>query len=237
MHQKLILKVFEKIRKQEKEKTGITISDTATARLLSEYIEEHKKYSFGEKSLINLYRKSEKEEEETTIKSYVVVNAFCNVLGFNNFDEFQKNESGDRSLTTEISTPKKFKIGNCLKKYWIPIGINCCIIIGLLCYYVITKQRWMIWKNDKYIEVTFNQEHYKQGELKLYNQDRIDYFKKVTPDCSTEYFDTNGKVKIWYGKNVKKELEYFTALGIHPETGKTLHPITKYMIHKYICDE
>jgi len=42
-------------------------------------------------------------------------------------------------------------------------------------------------------------------------------------------------VKIWYGRNIKKELEFFTSLGLHPETGKTLDPITDYMIKKYAC--
>ena len=44
-----------------------------------------------------------------------------------------------------------------------------------------------------------------------------------------------GDVKIWYGKNIVKELEYFSLLGVHPETGKTLKPITEYMIKKHIC--
>ena len=35
---------------------------------------------------------------------------------------------------------------------------------------------------------------------------------------------------------IKVVLQYFTALGLHPETGKTLKPITQYMIDKYICD-
>jgi hypothetical protein len=55
--------------------------------------------------------------------------------------------------------------------------------------------------------------------------------------CETEFFDSNGEAKIWYGKNRKKELESFTAIGLHPETGKTLDPITVYMIRKYICKE
>ena len=45
----------------------------------------------------------------------------------------------------------------------------------------------------------------------------------------------DGSERLWYGKNKNKELEYFTAFGKHPETGKTLKPITKYMIAKYIC--
>jgi hypothetical protein len=58
----------------------------------------------------------------------------------------------------------------------------------------------------------------------------------VTPNCEDEFFNEDGSVKLWYGKNKNKDLEYFTALGLHPETGKTLKPITQYMIDKYICN-
>ena len=39
---------------------------------------------------------------------------------------------------------------------------------------------------------------------------------------------------ILYGKNAAKEYEYFTHPGLHPETGKTLKPISRYIIKKYI---
>ncbi|WP_435682498.1 hypothetical protein [Nonlabens sp.] len=53
--------------------------------------------------------------------------------------------------------------------------------------------------------------------------------------CDTVFFKSDNSVRFWYGKNKKKEIEYFTDLGLHPETGKTLKPITGYMIEKYIC--
>ena len=63
-----------------------------------------------------------------------------------------------------------------------------------------------------------------------------DFFKKINPDCEYSFFNNDGSVRVWYGKNVSKELEFFTDLGLHPETGKTLKPITQYMIDKYVCN-
>ena len=45
----------------------------------------------------------------------------------------------------------------------------------------------------------------------------------------------DGREQIWYGKNNRGELEFFTSQGLHPETKKTLKKITKYMIDKYVC--
>ncbi len=95
----------------------------------------------------------------------------------------------------------------------------------------------MVWEKSQYVEVKFDTKKYSLGQIKLYNEDRVKHFKKVDVDCNTEFFDSNEKVKIWYGKNKKKTLEYFSALGLHPETSKTLNPITPYMIRKYICEE
>ena len=95
----------------------------------------------------------------------------------------------------------------------------------------------MIWDNDHYVEVKFDIEKYNISQLKYYKEERIKFFKRIEPDCNYEFFSSDGSVMVWYGKNAKKELQYFTDYGLHPETGKTLKPITDYMINKYICDE
>ncbi|WP_422104633.1 hypothetical protein [Winogradskyella sp.] len=98
------------------------------------------------------------------------------------------------------------------------------------------SQRWMIWQEDHYVEVKFDLEKYSISQLKLYKEERIEKFKKINPDCKYEFFNKDGSVRVWYGKNIKKELQFFTDYGLHPETGKTLKPITDYMINKYLCN-
>ena len=117
-------------------------------------------------------------------------------------------------------------------------GIFFFITITASTFYLLNnKTRWMVWQETEYIEVRFDTKKYAIDQLKLYKAERIKYFKKVNVDCNTAFFNPDGNVKIWYGKNDKKELEFFTALGLHPETGKTLKPITEYMIKKYVCPD
>ena len=95
----------------------------------------------------------------------------------------------------------------------------------------------MVWQENQYVEVDFNAKKYELKQLKIYKEDRVTAFKKVAVNCNTVFFNEDKSVRFWYGKNKNKELEYFTDLGLHPETGKTLKPITRYMIGKYVCGE
>ena len=97
------------------------------------------------------------------------------------------------------------------------------------------NMRWMVWDQDHYVEVKLDFDQYDIGQLKIYKQERIDHFKRILVDCNTAFFDNSGAPQIWYGKNAEKTLEFFTSYGLHPETGKTLKPITTYMIGKYVC--
>lgn len=108
-------------------------------------------------------------------------------------------------------------------------------IITIVIIFRLNKQRWMIWDGTYYVEVPFDLKKYDFGQLKLYKEDRIKNFRKIEADCKTEYENPDGTPKVWYGKNQKKELEYFTSQGLHPETGKPLKHLTKYMYEKYIC--
>jgi hypothetical protein len=93
----------------------------------------------------------------------------------------------------------------------------------------------MVWDGLYYKEVSFNERLLQNGTLKLYNKDRIENFRKTTADCQTPLAFKGGTLKLWYGKNRMGDLELFTTPGLHPETGKTLKELTKYMYDKYIC--
>ena len=233
MHSKLLIEVFKKIKENEKHNTGIEPSTSAAAKLMSDYILEKKKIPFGPKSLTDYHRDSENKKEdnrEVIIKQPKVVEAMCEYLGFANYIDFIKHNSGE-------NTKQSSKALNFIKKNKLAIIISLVVISGIFIYYSVTKQRWMEWKTDHYVEVEFDSNKLSNGTLKLYKEERIELFKKITPICNeTLFFNDDGSVKIWYEKNRNKKLEYFTTLGEHPETGKTLKPITHYMIDKYICD-
>ena len=233
MHSKLLIEVFKKTKENEKDSTGIEPSTSAAAKLISDYILEKKKIPFGPKSLTDYHRDSENKKEdnrEVIIKQPKVVEAMCEYLGFANYVDFIKHNQG-------ADTKQSSKLLCFIKKNKLAIIIFLVAISGIFIYYSVTKQRWMEWKIDHYVKVNFDSNKLSNGTLKLYKEERIELFKKISPICGeTKFFNEDGSVKIWNGKDKNKELEYFTAFGLHPETGKTLKPITQYMIDKYICD-
>lgn len=76
------------------------------------------------------------------------------------------------------------------------------------------------------------------GTIITINRSLSNNLKQIkSPDCNTKFFRPNGKPNMWYGKNAKGELEYFTNYGEHPETEETLKKITEHMIITHICPE
>jgi len=85
-----------------------------------------------------------------------------------------------------------------------------------------------------------NYDNIGSAEVIPLNQYVLDNFKKITVSDTTTFFK-NGDYDmpvVWYGKSSnKKEHEYFNRPGLHPETGKTLKPISRYIIKKYILSK
>lgn len=225
MHRNLLHKAFNKAKKD----LG---SDRIThlSQHLSDYIIEDSKEPYGEKSLRVNYKKIlENSSKKIYLKEYAA-EALSHYLEFSSYAHFIKNNLDE-------DTKKNSKPLNFTQKNKLVIIIVLVVISGLFIYYSATKQRWMVWQEDHYIEVDFDTEKYQVNQLKLFKDERIKLFKKVSPiSKETKFFNEDGSVNIWYGKNKDKKLEYFTALGLHPETGKTLKPITQYMIDKHISD-
>lgn len=94
----------------------------------------------------------------------------------------------------------------------------------------------MVWNKTHYEAVEYDKVKDTSEVIPL-NQEVLDNFRKITA-CDTTIFFKNGDIDkpiVWYGKaSNKKEYEYFNQPGLHPETGKTLKPISKYIIGKYI---
>jgi hypothetical protein len=96
----------------------------------------------------------------------------------------------------------------------------------------------MIWVKNHYEAVNYDK--IGSAEVIPLNQYVLDNFKKITVSDTTIFFK-NGDYDtpiVWYGKSSnKKEHEYFNQPGLHPETGKTLKPISRYIIKKYILSK
>ncbi len=252
MHKKIIIKAFDKARKEAQKKGINHPSNNSLAKILSDYISIEFNTPIGERRLRDYYksaiRKGINNEGDININQLNVVIGLCKYLGYEGFEDFvlhnsTKNISISETEELHIDTvfeKEKFqrineRINIYVKKNRIVLSISMAILILFLTIISLNRQRWMKWQNDHYVEVTFNSEEFKNGILKIYKEERIALFKKVIPDCSTLFFLKNGNEAIWYGKNGNGTLEYFTALGLHPETGTTLKKITPYIIKKHIC--
>jgi hypothetical protein len=237
MNKNLVMDAFAKAEKEIK-KTGVkNPSLTQIATELSDYLEEKAGIVLGERSL-RVYRgealKLLNEEDDISIKQLMVINGLCKYLGYDTYQDFIKNTTSKNAETKLLSNKKRVKFSQAFKVTTMAVVIG---ILSFLMYNYTHRQRWMVWQQDHYIEVEFDAKKYGVNQLKLYKEDRISSFKKVDVNCNTVFFSDDGSPRFWYGKNRKKQLELFTDLGLHPETGKTLKPITGYMIEKYVCVE
>lgn len=221
MHNTLLVKAFEKAKKEVH-----TEKVSPRAQLLSDVILEKTKEPYGEKILRIKYNEIQKQGSQIQLKTHAQ-DGLCAYLGYEDYTQFVNDHTKHGA---EVTTKKTF-----WDIYKVILMLVLAIVSIVLIYNYSTRQRWMVWQDDQYVEVKFNLETYNVNQLKVYKEERIKNFKKISPSCSYDFFNPNGTVKVWYGKNIKKELEFFTDLGLHPETGKTLKPITQYMIDKYIC--
>lgn len=94
----------------------------------------------------------------------------------------------------------------------------------------VRNRECMYWSNDHYESVFCDDPVKKDNSIAL-NEDLTVLFMKITkPDTLTV---ENALGKVWYDKSNKK-VEFFTHHGTHPVNGKTLKPVTKYIIEKYV---
>lgn len=90
------------------------------------------------------------------------------------------------------------------------------------------------WNKDHYEEVVCAGSKIGFADVNpiIERQESLLEFKKIEVSDTTTFFKNKQSV-IWYCKKDGK-CEYFNAPGLHPESGKTLKPISKYIIKKYV---
>ena len=232
MHQELIKEAIEKIKKETEKKQGKLPSNSKAAQYLSETILNDYGIQYGARSIRNVLN------EKASINQPNVTEKICQYLGYECYQSFvekQTSETPQKIVQTEQKQVSYFK----KNKQTMTISITALILVifGIKLFSTNKKQRWMQWKTDHYEEINLNSQNFSTQGLFLLKEDQIKDFKKIEVDCQYPFFDKNKNVKIWYGKNARGKLEFFTSIGLHPETKKSLKPITPYMIKKYICPD
>ena len=136
---------------------------------------------------------------------------------------------------------KEFKNWTILKR--VALVLLPLFVVGFVSYGIknifYPDKNCMIWVKNHYQAVEYDKVK-DSAEVSPLNQDVVDNFKKIAVGDTTTFFK-NGNVDdplVWYGKTPdKKEYEYFNRPGLHPGTGKTLKPISRYIIKKYILSK
>lgn len=95
------------------------------------------------------------------------------------------------------------------------------------------KKECMRWEGNHYLAVDCINDKLGIGQSALIIpiDENIMKLNKLDSNEKLNFFK-NGKAVVWYGKN-DGVVELFNTPGFHPETGKPLKPITKYIIKKY----
>lgn len=239
MHKKLITLAFEKAKNERKATGEQNPSLVSLAKDLSDYVDEKNGLSLGEKSYRNYLNEAKKlkdVERDICIKQLKVLNGLYTYLGYENYADFISDNPPDVIKPTDDEGGFRVTIKTIWDSNTKTIVISFIILISAIIIIPLNKTRWMVWQNGEYVETNFDTNKYDFNQLKFYKKDRILNFKLIkNPNCNTLFFKPNGKPNVWYGRNAKGELELFTSYGLHPETGKTLKPITAYMINTYLC--
>jgi hypothetical protein len=225
MYKKIVQEAFKKAQREIPGKT----TKTSISEHISEVLLNGFKTQISGRTLRNLIDESNKIDagEDISISTDYIL-YLCKYLGYEDYNAFLKSHPNE--------VKNKNKVVGYLKSNWIILLICFITIIGAITVSAFNKQRWMVWDDTKYVETDFDAEKYNLNQLKLYKEEHIENFKKLVPNCETKYFNEDGSEMVWYGKNKNGDLEYFSFFGKHPDSGKTLKPITEYMIRKYICD-
>jgi len=103
---------------------------------------------------------------------------------------------------------------------------------------VFKEKQCMQWQNNHYelVDCTeLKQMNLLANEIVPLDKDLVD-FKKVEVSDTTTFFK-NGKPVYWYCK-VNGKLDFFNTVGngTHPVSGKSLKPVSKYIIEKYVLN-
>lgn len=219
-HWSLLQEAFKKASHNIQERGG-TINMTQCALELSSYISEDFNFPITDRAIRN-YWNDLNENKEGNIPQQKVLDGLSQYLGFEDYLDYVNRINGSPSVW--------------IKKRWKPLFLTTMILVAISfgTYKYITLPKCMTWIEDHYEKVPCDIDSAIEGKIKPFDSNTFLHFKKVHPDSIKTFFSKKREPLIWYGKNLDGKYEYFTALGFHPETGKSLKPITPYIIDKYI---
>jgi hypothetical protein len=165
------------------------------------------------------------------------------------FQKFAKQHAGEvtvqsqtiikKTVANELPSPttvtyfKNKKTRNILVLAVATIGL---FTAGYTAKDIITPTKeCMQWQKDHYQAIDCSSQSNNantEAPIIAYDESNAE-LKQIKVNEGTTFFQA-GKAVVYYCKKNRKEVEFFNQPGFHPLTNKPLHPITKYMINKYI---
>ena len=249
--------LFEKVFEQAKKECGSSSKNGMSVHL-EKVISDDYNYPITSKSFSRHFDDFVKENNLKKEISPDLLNILAHYIGYESFGEFnQKNQltksnekkvdkiasvepiindniSEEESIINLSSKKNNFfeKIKLQQNKLIAGSGIASIIVgSGLFLNSFNNTSSCMIWKENHYEEIEC-EETSPQINAIPYNE-TVFQLKKITR-IDTLNLD-NSIDKVWYLKK-NGEVEFYTNYGLHPENGKTLKPVTKYILTKYVLN-
>jgi hypothetical protein len=99
-----------------------------------------------------------------------------------------------------------------------------------------TELECMTWADSFYVKISCDKGPFSQfgTTVDSLDQMKLKKMRKVEVDAAYKFFSGANEPLIWYYKKSSREIEYFTAPGLHPTNGETLRKITPYIIETYV---
>ncbi len=249
--------LFEKVFEKAKNECGSSSKNALSTYLNTIFIDDYN-FPISAKTISRYYEAFEKNEINDKNISIDILNILAHYIGYENFGDFnQKNQltkSDEKEISVEeivsvepiiddniseeesiINLPSKKN--NFFEKIKLPQskiitggGIATILVSGGLFLNSINQNlSCMVWKENHYEEVECEETSLQMNAVP-YNE-AVFQLKKITKPDTLNF--ENALDKVWYNKS-NGEVEFFTNYGLHPENGKTLKPVSEYILTKYV---
>jgi len=234
----IVQKVFAKAKTE-----CISQKKSALSKHIAHQIQENHGY-ISYRTLERAYDRHIRKDTTVSERSAESIDLFCQYLGFENYVGFIKRENKPQ----EQDEPPKDSVP--VPNSTIRLKSSIIVLLGIVLLIIVytmwpendsknvdNNEKCMTWADSIYVPISCD-----KGPLSRYgtsiepmDSKKMKNFKKVSVNMATHFFsDQTNQPLIWYTKNKDDEIEYFTAPGLHPTTGKTLDEITEYIIEKYV---
>lgn len=226
----IVIKVFEEAKKTSASHTKYALSKKISSEL-----------GLSSKTLERAYDRYINRKESIHPLQGESIKRLCTYLGYEDYGDYVtknlKREESDEGI--------KFPHIEERQKSWLKISVvivlgSILLIIGVADLFkkpevADDEKNCMTWADSHYLEISCDIGPFSTYGTKVepLRPMLLKNMKRIEVGRAYKFFSKDDKPLIWYYKTYNKEIEYYTAPGLHPINGETLKKITPYMIQTY----